>query len=73
MSYIEGFVDLAFREAGRWTVVEVKTDLPSGSGEGLPAGYHAQLASTTFRHRRAPGASRRRQIWLGGPRPGQTG
>jgi ATP-dependent exoDNAse (exonuclease V) beta subunit len=36
----EGALDLAFRDAGGWTVVELKTDLP----QDLPSAYHRQLA-----------------------------
>ena len=36
----EGALDLAFRDAGGWTVVELKTD----SSQDLPAAYHRQLA-----------------------------
>jgi len=38
---VEGVIDLAFRESGRWTVVDFKTDVELSSREGE---YRAQVA-----------------------------
>ena len=41
---IEGIVDVAFREAGVWTVVDYKTDRDIGEGGGAAEAYRRQVA-----------------------------
>ncbi|HVE83471.1 MAG TPA: PD-(D/E)XK nuclease family protein, partial [Myxococcales bacterium] len=57
---VEGAIDMAFRDAEGWTVVELKTD----QAEAIPAAYHRQLGLYVEAISQATGAAADGVIFL---------